>query len=121
MGSSGTNRLSDYSGKAKEKGGGGGAGGKDPCGTAFSANLEDVERCPYYKSHTAPPAKGSAVQVVFQRRPAVATKKGELIGYLPTKFNYLRACLEEGHKYEGVVTSTKTKPIITVSVDITPA
>jgi hypothetical protein len=121
MGSSGTGRLSDYSGKKKQNDGGGGSGGEeDRCGKAFHASLEEVERCDYFRAQAGPPTQGTVVTVTFDKRPAIVSESGELIGYLPTSFNYLRNCLKRGYAYAGLVSSSRTRPIVSVSVDIAP-
>jgi hypothetical protein len=120
MGSSGTGRLTDYSGKHRSNDGSGGGSGEDPCRKAFSSNLEEVERCPYYKQHGEPPKQGTEVVLIFKQRPAVTTRAGELIGYLPTSLNYLRACLQQGYSYEGAVVASRVKPTVRVTVDVAP-
>jgi hypothetical protein len=121
MGSSGTGHLSDYSGRKKSGDGGGGASGEDLCDKAISATLEDVERSPYYKKQNAPPVKGTSVEVVFDRRPGVATTDGVLIGHLPTRYNYLKGCLDDGRTYRGTVVAVdKSAPVLVVTVDVAP-
>lgn len=121
MGSSGTGRFSDYSGSSKDEDGGGGSSGNDPCELAFNTDLEEVERCDYYIANGTPPPDRTIVSVNFEKRANVVTKDGLLVGYLPTKFNYLRACIANGHSYDGVVNSTSTAPVVLVNVDITPS
>lgn len=124
MGSTNTGRFTDYSdnstGKRKPSGDGGGSSGDDPCQKAFSAELEEVERCEYYRKYSILPAKGTEVDIILNARLEAVNKGGETIGYLPTKFNYLAACIEEGNLYSGIVSSTTKTPIIKVSVDIAP-
>lgn len=47
-------------------------------------------------------------------------EEGLIIGYLPTKYNYLRACIADNYTYEGIVNAVLTSPIKTVSIAITP-
>jgi hypothetical protein len=62
------------------------------------------------------------VNVVFNGlRLAVETDLGEEIGYLPTKYNYLKVCMDNGFRYTGSVRTVSIVPTPSVSVDITPA
>lgn len=123
MGSTGSGKFTDYS-KRKPKTGNeptGGASGTDRCLMAFSDNLEDVDRCFYFINTAKVPPVGTKAAVSFNGTRLVAeTELGEEIGYLPTKYNYLRICLEEGFKYEGIVSSSNISPIASVSVDFIP-
>lgn len=120
MGSTGSGRFSDYSGRAMSESDSGGSSGRNPCDQAFEAILEEVERSSYFVKNGCPPAEGTVLNVTFQQRPAVATDHDEVVGYLPTKFNYIRACLAEGHTYSAVVTSSHSVPIVSVTVDVAP-
>ena len=120
MGSRGTGRLTDYSGHGKGSQGEGGSSGSNRCDEHIKAELEDVERCPFFKNAGAPPKRGTAVKLIFRKRPAVCCDDNLLIGYLPTRFNYLKGCLETGYQYAGQVTSTRRHPVVTVSVELAP-
>lgn len=123
MGSSGSGSFTDYSKRKPANAGdaNGGSSGQDKCGLAFSANLEEVGRCFYFINYGDVPPTGTAVTVTFNGyRLAVETTIGEEIGYLPTKFNYLKICLDSDFRYGGVVTSSRTTPSPSVLVDITP-
>lgn len=126
MGSTGTDRLTDYSGgKKEEKPKGttssetGGAPAHDSCTNAFSTKLEDVARSQYYASKGTLPANGTQVDVKISGRLVVYTAGGDL-GFLPTQYNYLAGCINRGFKYGGSVTSTATMPVPTISVEIAP-
>lgn len=133
MGSRGTGNFTDYPGSSGEKGksstkkdgaskpsGTGGSSGTDICDKSFSTNLEEVGRCAYYlKNNNVPPPK-TPILVQFNSRPCIETINGELIGYLPTKFNYLVKCMQDGRSYEGFVKTSSTKPLPKVFVDINP-
>lgn len=124
MGSSGSGSFTDYSKQKSKTTGGksGGASGDDKCGKAFSTSLEEVSRCDYFTSTGKVPPRGTEVAIIFNGvRLAAVTKKKEEIGYLPTKYNYIRNCLVDGFNYLGVVSSSSLKPVPTVLVDITPA
>src|SRR5947209_3297310 len=105
MGSRGTGSLSDYSDNNNLKGGAkkGGDSGEDPCDKAFTALLEDVERCDYYKNHKSVPPRGTVINVSLSGRLSVETSKGEIIGYLPTAQNYLAGCMKNGRSYGGQI------------------
>lgn len=124
MGSTGSGTFSDYS-KRKPKSPGdnnGGASGLDKCGTGFSSNLEEVSRCFYFTNKGNVPPAGVDVNISFNGTRLVAeTKQGEEVGYLPTKYNYLRICMEDGFSYSGVIANSKDTPTPSVSVDIIPA
>ena len=119
MGSSGSGRLTDYpgSGKAKTSSEGGDGGSpEDRCGKAFSAQLEDVEQSAYYVNHKQPPPLGTVLEVVHAKR-ITAVIGDETVGNLPTKYNYLAACIKGGYSYVGTVTTSKSAPTVIVSAD----
>jgi hypothetical protein len=125
MGSTGSGRFTDYTGSqptSKEKsssGGGGGSGGVDRCEQAFSCMLEEVSLCDYLVNQGNPPAIKTALTIILNGRLFAVAPNGEQVGALPTRFNYLAACLEEGYRYVGVVTASSTTPMPNVSADFT--
>ena len=128
MGSTGTGKFTDYSGQTGNEGSGGTAGGGsggssgvDNCDQAFAAILEEVERCAYFQQYHTPPPAGTAVVVRLRGRLSVDTESGEVLGYLPTQYNYLAGCMSSGRNYAGSVTATSITPLIRVHVDIAPA
>lgn len=122
MGSTGSDSLSDYrshssNGNSKQ----GGSSGEDKCGKAFSTILEEVPNCTYYLNNSTVPIIGTAVNVVFSNpRFEIRDVNGIAIGFLPTKYNYLRACMLEGRNYEGLVSNSGLHPLPNVTVDISP-
>jgi hypothetical protein len=119
MGSTGTGRLSDYTGsKADKPGGPGGSSGEDKCNEPIVTTLEDVERCSYYINHQVLPEVNSSVSVQLNKRLFITTVQGETIGYIPTKFNYLAACIKSGIEFGGQVTSSLSKPIAKIQVHL---
>ena len=119
MGSRGTGRLSDYSSSNKPKGKAGGEGGGSPpqvdrCARAISATLEDVEQSSFFKKHKVSPPKGTRLQIAFKKRLVAQTEAGESVGNLPTRFNYLAACIEDGYSYVGQVRSSSNGPPIAI-------
>lgn len=123
MGSSGTGSFSDYSEHTPKATGGktGGGSGEDQCGRAFSTNLEDVSRCDYFLKHASVPPINTPVEIYFNKRLIAKTNKGEEIGYLPTRYNYIKLCLEDGYNYYGIVSASSSSPLTTVTIDIAPA
>ncbi|MBB5644893.1 hypothetical protein [Pedobacter cryoconitis] len=123
MGSTGSGSFTDYPNKkpTNEEKNNGGTSGIDKCGTAFSANLEEISRCTYYLKYKKVPSTGSEVLVFFNGyRLSIKTTKGEEVGYLPTKFNYLKLCLEDGFSFSGVISDSRMTPTPSISVDIIP-
>lgn len=116
MGSSGSNRISDYPGSSSSSGkpggsaGGGGDSTEDRCARAFSADLEDVEHSDYYQAHQALPPVATALEVVQRKRLIAQTTSGESVGNLPTSFNYLAACLKDGWRYVGTIQNATSGP-----------
>jgi hypothetical protein len=123
MGSSGSGSFSDYSGNkpTDEGANNGGASNIDKCTLAFATSLEDVTRCFYFTNYGAVPPVGTQIRVIFNGiRLAAETMLGEEIGYLPTKLNYLKYCIDDGFRYEGVVRSIHPTPIPNVLIDCGP-
>lgn len=122
MGSSGPGNFSDYSNYPRAiKGVTGGVDSEDKCALAFSTLIEDVDTCEYYSKKGTLPSVGTEVFVEFKFRLLVKSNDGLIIGYLPTKYNYLRHCIVKGFTYTGVVSVASSTPINTVVVDITPS
>lgn len=122
MGSSGSGSLSDYSNPNSSAGGNsGGSSNVDRCNLAFATSLEEVSRCEYFKKIGIPPT-GTDVFVAFNkiRLVIIDTTRGYEIGYLPTKYNYIKNCLDDGFAYRGTVRSNALKPFPSVFVDMTP-
>lgn len=122
MGSTGPGNFSDYSNYPRAiKGVTGAVDSEDKCALAFSTLIEDVDTCEYYSKKGALPAVGTEVYVDFKVRLVVKSNDGLIIGYLPTKYNYLRHCIVKGFTYTGVVSVASSTSINTVVVDITPS
>lgn len=122
MGSSGPGNFSDYSNYPRAiKGVTGAVDSEDKCALAFSTLIEDVDTCEYYSKKGVLPAVGTEVYVDFKVRLVVKSNDGLIIGYLPTKYNYLRNCIVKGFTYTGVVSVASSTTINTVIVDITPS
>ncbi len=133
MGSTGTGRFSDYpgtpSGSAKagrDEGGGSKTKGEvDQCERSLvNVALEEVARCDYSVAHRGLPAVGTTVVVrtaLVGGRLGVETVEGsEVIGLLPTEYNYLLQCMKQGYAYAGEVKSARARPVPIVRVDLEP-
>lgn len=123
MGSSGSGSFSDYSDSRPigPNANNGGSSQTDRCTLAFSTSLEDVRRCFYFINHGAVPPIGTQVKIVFNGvRLAAETTLGEEIGYLPTKNNFLKTCIDDEFRYEGQVRTSSATPIPDVSIDCRP-
>jgi hypothetical protein len=130
MGTSGTGRFPDYPGtKGNGEKGNGPRGPKPPtddnaCERAVSGIvLEEVANCDYFKEHEDVPAPNTVVFLKRDRkgpRLAVQTASKELVGLLPTKYNYLVACMSEGYTYQGSVLSSSLTPFPRVAINLGP-
>lgn len=141
MGSSGSGHLTDYSRKSgskksgskrpgSKKGGGGGGGtsggssGEDTCGKAIGdISLEEIARCEFYRKYSDVPRLSTPIRVrqgLVEHRIGVENKKGELLGYLPTEYNYLVACMAAGFSYVGLVKSSLNVKVPRINIDLRP-
>lgn len=84
--------------------------------------LEDVARLTYYQEYQELPPMKENVYVMdslYNSRIAVKSTENEsVIGYLPTKYNYLLSCLQKGIKYSGQISFSLEKPILRVVVSL---
>ena len=123
MGSSGSGHFSDYSGSQNQPTGdggyAGGGSGSDRCAQAFNAGLEEVGLCDYFSQTGTVPLQGTRLSIVVQQRILVIDASGVVVGALPTTYNYLAACLQDGFNYIGVVHSSTVSPTPQVIVDFT--
>lgn len=121
MGSTGSGRLSDYTRfRAAVKGVTGGEDLINKCERAVATVLEEVETCDYFKKHGKVPSKGSYIKIELNTRIAAVDENGDVIGYLPTEYNYLLDCLTEGYIYEGEVAGCFETPVPSVYIAATP-
>lgn len=125
MGSTGSGSFSDYQGYGKGKrdnsNQNGGTSGVDQCSMAFSTYLEEISSCEFYKKTQTVPKEGTSIRIIFDKRLVAINDEGIYIGYLPTKYNYLRACISDGFSYTGVVNKSAEKPMPSISIDIAPS
>lgn len=121
MGSTGSGRLSDYTRfRAAVKGVTGGEDLVNKCERAVATVLEEVETCDYYKKYGKVPSKGAFIKIVLKTRIASVDENGDVIGYLPTEYNYLLDCLTDGYIYEGEVAGSFDTPVPSVYIAATP-
>ena len=127
MGSSGSGSLSDYhdyeknkSSKSDGNGSSDGSSGEDRCAKAFSTSLDEVSVCDYYKTNRNVPPVDTSVKIEFNLRLRVLEENNICVGYLPTKYNFLRACMADGFTYSGVIIESTSSPIPSIVVDIAP-
>lgn len=126
MGTTGTGRFHDYSTPlgGAPKGDKKGPDDISQCERRIeNSPLEDVANCDYYRGHGLPES-GTPVrlrQALVEGRLAIETADGgKVLGYMPTQYNYLRQCMEQGYSYLGRVTSCSEKPIPSIRVDLEP-
>ncbi|OQP88465.1 hypothetical protein BTR14_01555 [Rhizobium rhizosphaerae] len=81
--------------------------------------MEDVAQCDLFTNTSNVPAVGTELTLVHAGRIFAATPEGVRVGALPTKYNYLAACLRDGNDYVGVVTASAHAPFPQVSADFT--
>ena len=84
-----------------------GSSGNDKCLRAFSTKLEEVAISPFQMRNGNLPPIGTKVIIWFDERMEAATKDGVGLGYLPTRFNYLLGCIENGFSIEEGIYSLK--------------
>ena len=120
MGSTGSGRFTDYTGVRDATGQTGGESGTDKCELSFSCILEDVGQASSYSTHGSLPTIGTTVliQLGQPRIVAVHSQSGLECGALPTQFNYLAACMNDGHSYVGIVTRVTTTPLPLIQLDV---
>lgn len=124
MGSTGSGSFSDYSRRKpiSQEENNGGSSNVDKCSLAFTTGLEEIGRCFYYMNFSNIPPVGTLIKIIFNGHRLVAeTLLGEEIGYLPTKFNYLKFCIDDDFTYSGVVSNSNVSPSPFVKIDVTPS
>ena len=121
MGSTGSGRLSDYSRfRGAVKGITGGDDLINKCDRAVATVLEDIETCDYYLNNGHVPSKGTYVKIEKKTRIVALGVNGVEIGHLPTEYNYLLECLNDGYQYEGEVSGSFDAPVPSVYIAVTP-
>lgn len=133
MGSSGFGQFGTYrvtvgGGPLNGNNGNGGAGDGNG-GNGFESpekldyiRLEDVAISDYYRNRNNVPSRGEPVSLlskIYNSRLVVASDvTGEVIGNLPTRYNYLYNTIIRGIQYKGAVVSSGLSPIPYVVVSL---
>lgn len=121
MGSTGTGSLTDYANHPTKSSNQGGSSGEDQCKKSFYTLLEDVQTCSYFMTHGNVPPLGTAGSVVFVNpRFGVQDGNGLILGYLPTKYNYIKTCMSLNIGYAAVVSFSGMAPVPSIGVDVSP-
>ncbi|MFA6483406.1 MAG: hypothetical protein WCW62_12560 [Bacteroidales bacterium] len=128
MGSTGTGHFTDYSDNQRPRNNEdpsephetGGRSGNDKCQRAFSTNLEEVASSQYLIQNGYLPPVGTNVFISFNERIVAETEDGVCIGFLPTRFNYLLNCIENGFSYSGVIARSNSIPLPSLTIDVNP-
>ena len=123
MGTTGPSRFRDYSDPTDSASDtpSEGVDTDEPCGRAFSIELEDVAHSDYYRTHSQVPSEGTPLYIEHRKRIVATLDTGESVGSLPTKMNYLAECLKSGFRYHGVVKSSTKSLFSTIHADFAPA
>lgn len=94
----------------------GGGAGEIECPPVIEyIKLEDVAISQYYVAHNSLPNPGESVKlhgtIVNGRLVVTVSSTGEILGNLPTEYNYLINCLMRGITYTGTVASSGVSPV----------
>lgn len=119
MGSVGTGRFEDYQPDAEVRKNGV-SDEDDQCVGEFSVSLEDVESSEFYTTHESLPEVGAQLSISVDKRVTAVAETGEVVGNLPTQFNYLKLCIDEGYEYKSIVTQSLTTPMPRVVITVSP-
>jgi len=114
--------YSDYSNGKEWDGNGGKGGPSSNCPDNIIFELEDVGRCPYYKSNNDVPTVDSSIKLkdkLYNNRLAIEDKNHTVIGLVPIAHNYLHECIKAQFKYYGIVidSSNTTTPYVEVEIN----
>lgn len=118
MGSRTSGRLRDYRQGGEPQEG-------DRCENELTdVKLEEVATSQYYTEHDDVPPAGTPVSLQSELvggRLAVRNNAGEVIGLLPTRFNYLVACMARDYSYAGQVASSSKGALPRIAVNLAPS
>jgi len=118
MGTTGGGRLRDYQ-QGKEP------PSQDRCEQELTeVALEEVAATEYYAEHEDVPAAGTTVSLrseLVDGRLAVQSEQGAVVGFLPTRYNYLLACIGQGYSYAGEVATCSNGTVPRVTVNLAPS
>lgn len=119
MGSVGHGRFENYNTNAN--GSEAGSSNESCPQKIVEISLEDVATCFYYSTYNSVPSKGEIVilnPTIEDGRLVIVNQEFEILGNLPTQYNYLRKCLDLGMQYEGVVRASGIDPIPFIVVNL---
>lgn len=119
MGSTGSGNFTDYQGFSGNNPIQGGESKENECGKAFRIELEDFDTSEYYNTNGQLPDINTVIIIGFNGSRIVAIADNYEIGNLPTKYNYLRKCLNE-FNYSGIVSNTSSIPINSIIINVSP-
>lgn len=122
MGSSGSGKFGTYRIGGGATDGVGGTGEVECPKLIENIRLEDVAISEYYTKHKTLPLRQAGVQIrdkLYQGRLVVETiDTNEIIGNVPTQYNYLVNCIKSGMNYVGNIISSGGSPIPYVVVTL---
>lgn len=128
MGSAGSGRFGTYRTAKSEveiengnDGVGGGIGEFECPSNIENIRLEDVATSNYYVTHKSLPSNGEPVELnntIYRKRLVVVVSTGEILGNLPTQYNYLINCIKKGMQYSGsvVLSGSRSVPFVVVTL-----
>jgi hypothetical protein len=110
------------SGGGSLQSGGSGGSQQDKCSDPIETTLEEVQYGSYFLTNQAVPPIGEQIKIEIRNRiAAVAVNGGEIVGFLPVRYNYLLSCINSGKEYMGEVTySAKSPPVPRVKILVEP-
>jgi len=130
MGSTGSGKFGTYRGGNGDTSDGSGSSGGSSGGTGEincpseigRIRLEDVATSEYYIKNESLPASGNDVVLnerIFKGRLVVSdVSTGDVIGNLPTQYNFLINCIKKGMSYSGTVDLSGERPVPFVVVTL---
>jgi len=120
MGSSGSGSFGTYH---TDMHNGGGDNGEIKCPqTIDMINLEDVATSDFYSKYRTLPSISTHVKlrskISFGRLVVETANNHEILGNLPTEYNFLINCINTGYVYIGEVLSSGNLPIPYITVKL---
>ena len=126
MGSTGSGRYGTYQvGNGQTANGNGGSAGEIECPSVIeNIRLEDVATLDYYINNHSLPSADNKIELnntVYKGRLVVKDiSTNEILGNLPTQYNFLINCIKKGMQYTGTVVLSGTTPVPFVIVKLMP-
>jgi len=101
----------------------GGANGEVECPKSIeNIRLQDVATSENYSNHENVPQKGEEVflnhHIINGRLVVIFANTGEIVGNLPTQYNFLINCIKSGYEYSGTVVASGLTPIPFIVVSL---